>query len=314
MKESMDKPQPEISRRALLEGLGAAAAAGALAGRGAPAPAQPMPRAGGDAPRTIALIGDRWHYSDYIRVALDRLFRQLGLPIEYTTNYQDLSAEFLQPFQLFIFLRDNMIWPDGYLGPNLYPYESSLENAAQFPAPRPVYWITESQGEAVKNFVAAGGGLYSLHNNAYVSRSSKSFREVQGGVALGHPPLRPFKVCVVNHDHPVARGVRDFMVEDEQHFEIYDKDPRGVLLHGENLDGLAFETSEPAAGGEGRAAAPRALGTTSICGWAHEYGKGRVVFTAMGHTIPALWQPEYFKLQQNAVRWLLRREERGEEA
>jgi type 1 glutamine amidotransferase len=34
--------------------------------------------------------------------------------------------------------------------------------------------------------------------------------------------------------------------------------------------------------------------------------QGRVVFTAPGHTIHALWAPEYVKLQQRAVRWLLK--------
>jgi hypothetical protein len=28
---------------------------------------------------------------------------------------------------------------------------------------------------------------------------------------------------------------------------------------------------------------------------------------APGHTIPSLWNPEYVKLQKNALRWLLRK-------
>jgi hypothetical protein len=28
--------------------------------------------------------------------------------------------------------------------------------------------------------------------------------------------------------------------------------------------------------------------------------------TAMGHTIHAMWNPEYIKMQKNAIRWLLR--------
>jgi hypothetical protein len=29
---------------------------------------------------------------------------------------------------------------------------------------------------------------------------------------------------------------------------------------------------------------------------------------APGHTIPGFWNPEYIKLQKNALRWLLRRD------
>ena len=157
----------------------------------------------------------------------------------------------------------------------------------------------------MKDFVAAGNGFYSLHNNAFVSRSSKSYREVQGGLALSHPPLRPFKVRIVNQEHPVTRGIQDFMIVDEQHYLIYDKDPKNILLRGENLDGLTFAPSPEDL--EGSNVGPmQNLGTVSISGWAHEYGKGRVVFTALGHTVEAMWQPEHLKMQANAVRWLLK--------
>jgi type 1 glutamine amidotransferase len=80
------------------------------------------------------------------------------------------------------------------------------------------------------------------------------------------------------------------MVNDEQHYVQYDKGRENILLEAENIDGLTFEK----------------LGTKSIAGWAHEYGRGRVVFTAVGHTIHALWNPEYVKLEKRAVQWLLK--------
>ena len=133
---------------------------------------------------------------------------------------------------------------------------------------------------------------------------------------MGHTPVRPFKVRIANTEHPITKGVEDFMVTDEQYYAIYDKDPKSILLKGENLDGLTLETGPrqgrgPRAGapenqGLAGADSPQDHGTTSISGWAHEYGKGRVVFTAMGHTTEAMWHPEYFKIQKNAVRWLLK--------
>ena len=35
--------------------------------------------------------------------------------------------------------------------------------------------------------------------------------------------------------------------------------------------------------------------------WAYDYGKGRVCFMAPGHMITVLWNPEYKKMQKNAV-------------
>ena len=285
------KPGKQVSRRGLLRGIGTAAAAGLLgnvAGRAAV-----RGRASGTGTgraRVLALIGDRYHNADYIRVGLDKLFDALSLPVDYTIDCAGISASLLQNYQLFVCFRDGMIWPQGYLEPSGYPYARELENPEDWPKEEPQPWIREEQGKAVKDFVWSGNGFYALHNSSNVSLYSKSFREVMGGAYIGHPPLRPFKVRVVNREHPITKGVRDFAVNDEQHYVTYDKDPKDIILRSENLDGLGYEN----------------LGTQAVAGWAYDYGKGRVVFTAPGHTVHALWQPEYFKIQQNAVRWLLR--------
>jgi len=282
-----------IPRRRLLKSAGALASAGVLLkpyGKSTTFPADD------NRPRTLALIGDRYHNADYIRVALNRLFRELNLPIDYTINYDQISARLLASYRLFVVLRDGMIWPQGYLEPNDYEYSHELENSGDWSKERSEPWITEEQGAAIKDFVQAGGALYALHNSSHISLSSKNYREVMGGAYIDHPALRPFRVSVVNKEHPITRGVQDFIVNDEQHFVTYDKDPRYILLRSENIDGLT-DISEG-----------RDLGTKAIAGWAYDFGKGRVVFTAVGHTLHALWQPEYFKLQKNAVGWLLRTE------
>src|SRR5258708_12179209 len=146
-------------------------------------------------PRALALIGDRYHNPDYIHVSLDRVFHELDLPIDYTMDYASLSAALLKPYQLLLILRDGMIWPGGYSGPDAYTaYETNLENAEDFPAAKSVSWMREEQGLAIRNFVEAGGGFYPLHNSSHISLSSKNYREVMGGAYFGHPPLRPFQV------------------------------------------------------------------------------------------------------------------------
>jgi type 1 glutamine amidotransferase len=271
-----------ISRRALLHGAAAIGGTGLIrvaygqnAGRR----------------RVLALIGDRYHNPDYIRVGLSRMFDGLNVTVDYTMNYELLSSRQLKDYQVFLCLRDGMIWPSGYLGPDAYThYEQNLENRADFPDSKPATWLTEEMASAVKEFVTSGSGFYSLHNNSHVSLSSKTYRDVQGGAYIGHPPLRPFKVKVVNTSHPITQGIRDFMVNDEQHYVEYDKDRKHILLESENVDGLDYGK----------------YGTKAIGGWAYDYGKGRVVFTAVGHTIHALWAPEHVKLQKRAVQWLLR--------
>jgi hypothetical protein len=152
------------------------------------------------------------------------------------------------------------------------------------------YWMTPDEGKAVKEFVQGGRAALFYHNCTYISPHNQDFRDVIGGVTLEHPPMRPFKVKIVNHDHPITRGVHDFVVTDEQHFETFEKDPKYVLMQSVNEDGLTW----------------RDHGSSSVAGWAYDYGKGRVCYLAPGHTIAALWNPEYEKVQKNAAKWLLR--------
>ena len=67
-------------------------------------------------------------------------------------------------------------------------------------------------------------------------------------------PLLPFQVRVTNPDHPITRGVSNFIVTDEQHYVTIDKGPRHVILCSENLDGLRYEIQ----------------GTGAIAGWAYD--------------------------------------------
>jgi len=241
--------------------------------------------------RALALIGDRYHNPDYIHIALEKVFGPLGIKTDYTIDYTSIASSLLKSYDLFLILRDGMIWPQGYLGPDAYTaYEQGVENKSEFPAPKSVPWITEEQAQAIQEFVNNGKGFYALHNSSNISVYSKTYRELMGGAYIGHPTLRPFKVRITNHNHPITNGIQDFMVTDEQHYVAYDKDPKYILAESENVDGLDYE---------GR-------GTKSPAAWAYEYGKGRLVFTAVGHTIHALWVPQHLELQKRAVEWLVR--------
>jgi type 1 glutamine amidotransferase len=276
-----------FSRRTLVQRAGMLAGAGML-GLGTVASLESQGRG---KRRALALIGDRYHNPDYIRVSLDKVFQSLNIPIDYTIQYDQISADKLKDYQLLLILRDGMIWPDGYLGPDAYTaYEANLETPKTFPDPKPVTWITEEQGTAIKEFVAAGNGFYALHNCSHISLSSKNYREVMGGAYISHPPLRPFQVHASANKHPITEGMSPFVVNDEQHYVTYDKDPKYIIMEAENIDGLKFED----------------LGTKSISGWAYDFGKGRVVFTAVGHTIHAMWNPQYLEIQKRSVRWLLK--------
>src|SRR3989441_4705635 len=125
----------------------------------------------------FALIGDRYHNSDYIRTGLTRtIAKQLGISVDFTDETPLLNAETLDGYKLLIVLRDGMIWPDGY-------GNDESTNAAWVATGRPKlvfdpplpqaraqsqFWIKPDQGKAVRQFVDAGGAALFLHNTTHV--------------------------------------------------------------------------------------------------------------------------------------------------
>jgi hypothetical protein len=291
----MDLFGKKISRRDMVKNTGLVAGAGVLGfASGELAHSQPTAPAGSGKPRTLALIGDRYHNQDYLRVGFTRVFKELDMPITFTSDYEALSRDLLKGYDIFLCQRNGVIWPNGYVGPDAYPYENDLQPIAPWGPPTQVQWMTEEQGEAVKDFVNSGKGLYSFHNNSIISIKNKPYRDVMGGAFIGHPPLRPFRVRPSANQHPITQGITEFIVNDEQHYLDYDKDQKYIILDAENTDGLDFIRQG------------KNLGPKSISGWAYDFGKGRVVFTAVGHTIDAMWAPQYIEIQKRSVRWLLK--------
>ena len=200
---------------------------------------------------------------------------------------------------MLIVFRDGMLHPDGYMGsyPGYIPGKSpDIQSIPELPkiGGEPKMWITPEQGRAVKEFVLNGGSAFFFHNNSHVSIGNKDYRDVEGAVYTGHPHIRAFWVRITNSDHPITRGVKDFQIVDEQHYVTYDKDPKYVLARS------YYEGDDPVYTDNAGRKSNNCEAT-----WAYEYGKGKVCFMAPGHMITVMWNPEYEKMQKNAVKWLL---------
>src|SRR5262245_19330937 len=120
----------------------------------------------------FALIGDRYHNSDYIRTGLSRtIAKGLGLSIDFCDETKMLTAETLEGYRLLIVLRDGMIWPDGYgdESSNAAWHANGRPKLISEPPLPPTsgksqFWIRPEQGKAVRAFVENGGAALFLHN------------------------------------------------------------------------------------------------------------------------------------------------------
>ena len=290
------KGRRQPSRRDALRLVGVAGALGGLHASGLSG--LRAEQAPGQAAPIFALVGDRYHNSDHYRTAFGKtIVRDLAMPVDVSDDVTLLTTGHLSRYRILIILRDGLSWPNGHGNPESNAGwwsqgRSPIVSDPPVPAQdaRSVPWMTAAMGKAVRSFVEGGGGALFMHNVTNVSLYNDDFRDVMGGAYQGHPNIRPFRVRMTNRDHPITRGVNDFTVTDEQHFMEYEKDPKFLLMQSVNEDGLTF----------------RNLGATAAAGGAYDYGKGRVCYLSPGHLITAMWNPEYEKIQQNAVRWLLR--------
>ena len=121
--------------------------------------------------------------------------------------------------------------------------------------------------------VAGGTGLVILHaaDNAF-----EGWVEYETMVALlwregtGHGSYHEFEVTIVDHDHPVTRGLADFRLWDELYHRL-------VHMHDAPCHVLATAYSDPETGGTGNHEPMMTV---------QQYGDGRVYHHVLGHVWP----------------------------
>ncbi|MBD3183226.1 MBL fold metallo-hydrolase, partial [Candidatus Poribacteria bacterium] len=214
-------------------------------------------------PKALVLIGDNYHPPHYIPPSLEPVFQRIGMPVKFFYDVSKLNAKSLEGIKLFVILRDGMIWPE--------------------PDGKQVFWMTEEQEKAIAEFVKNGGGLLALHNSTALKCLDEKaciYRDMLGCSYNGHGPGdEKFDVKVVNKDHPVTRGVEDYVAVDERHTPIMHTDDATILLE-------AVSDNEK-----------------SVNGFVRNYGKGRICHLANGHNLEVLQNPNMQKLMTNAALW-----------
>ena len=199
--------------------------------------------------------------------------------------------------------------------PNLFKYQvlvnnfngGHLDNGTRWPQP------VEKQMEA---YVKSGGGLVVWHaaNNAFLHWAA--YNDMIGlgwrnpafgpglaisdngtvvtipkgtGMRPGHPQRGDFQVYVLDHNHPITRGLPEHWLQ-----------PMEQLTHGQHgpVQGLTILTY----------AHSPVSGKNEPMDWVKHYGRGRVYVTMLGHTWknepnPNLESPEFRKLVSQGIRW-----------
>jgi hypothetical protein len=152
---------------------------------------------------------------------------------------------------------------DALIAPKLDPYDLIVFYYT-------VGEIADAQRDGLSNFVKSGNGYVGIHSAADSFRDDPAYRAMVGGHFITHPRYRQYQVSVVDGEHPITKGMDEFMVTDEQY--ITDYDPRVHVLASALWKGKAMPVA-----------------------WIKPWGKGRVFYLALGHN-PESCRDANFKL------------------
>ena len=148
--------------------------------------------------------------------------------------------------------------------------------------------LTGAQEKGLCDWVQAGGAFIGIHcaDDSWVE--NQRYMEMIGTQFTGHGPVTEFKVNISDPDHEVTRSLCEFKITDE--FYITKKRTKKDLhwlMSGDWQSKL------------------------HTLGYAREYGKGRVFYTALGHDERAFNHPSFRKLIHRGIWWATRSNKPG---
>ena len=140
--------------------------------------------------------------------------------------------------------------------------------------------------ENLAELVRRGKGLVVLHFACGAFDDWPEFAKLAGRVwnrdpAHSHDPRGPFTVKIVQPQHPITQGMKDFEADDELFTCLVGERPVEVLA---TADSKVTDQDHPMA-------------------FVFEYGKGRVFHTPLGHDVRAIEMPGVAELIRRRCLW-----------
>ena len=222
--------------------------------------------------RNLIISGGIRHDFEDNTAALAEQLAQAGFISEIETNIEKgLKRLASDPFDLVTIM--TLRWPmDG--DPKYAPYREKFG------------FSLSAQGQKyLCGFVDGGGGLFGIHTACISFSDWPGWRDVLGGSWVwgqsSHPPLGQLSIAPTGPSHPLTEGIEEFELEDEVFSDLSILDSVQCLLTAE------------------AATSPRPQPVL----WTHQYGRGRIVFDALGHNRNSIEHGTHSLLIKRCAAW-----------
>jgi len=151
--------------------------------------------------------------------------------------------------------------------------------------------LTKEESDGLMSAVKNGAGIAGPHGGLGDSfRDNTGYLFMVGGQFAAHPGGQiEYEVNITNHDDPITKGLSDFKIKTEQYYMLVDP----------GVDVLATTTFS----GEH---AKWIEGVVMPVVWKKMYGKGKVFYISIGHSVDNFEIPQVIEMLQRGIIWAMR--------
>lgn len=172
--------------------------------------------------------------------------------------------------------------------------------------------LAEEQRAALRGWIEAGGAFFGIHGTGGDASYDWAWHPetLVGAQFVGHPMGPQFQEATIRieaPEHPVMEGLPRVWTRVEEWYSFAES-PRGegvrVLA---NLDESTYSPRMKIAVID----RDLRMGEDHPIVWTHCIGRGRAIYSALGHQAAAYEEPAHVKLLENGLRWLMGRSRSG---
>lgn len=190
---------------------------------------------------------------------------------------------------------------------------AAVFNPAQLDKFRAVVWnsvsgdvLTQNQRAAFKGWLEQGGGFVGLHGAGGDPQYAWRWYvdDLIGAQFIGHtlgPHIQPGRLVIEDQAHPATRGLGGEWRRDDEWYS-FASNPRAkgyhVLISIDERSYLPVERFIPFGAGK-----DIRMGADHPLVWWHCVGRGRALYSALGHTAASYTEPKHQQLLRGAIGW-----------
>lgn len=141
--------------------------------------------------------------------------------------------------------------------------------------------------QGIIDFLKGGGGLVVSHFAVSNTQEWRDSIDIFGAMWVNgkstHDPYHEFRVDVADETHPIVKGIRPFITNDELYFNLLMRPDMRVIMTA-NQERFGHTVAEPM------------LAT-------HYFHNARCVYFALGHDVKSTQPPEFRRILVQSIEW-----------